>query len=71
MMGIHVLRTLLTRAKVYITVGSFYITLVTSSVQELLYSTRSNRPNVKSTRTTAKLQLKSHAVSRDDALHQY
>ena len=39
----------------------------TSSVQELSYSTFSSRFKLKSTRTTVKLQLESHAVYRDYA----
>ena len=39
-MSIHVLRTLLTRAKVYITVGSFYITLVKQAVYRNYYRIR-------------------------------
>ena len=63
-MSVHVLKTLLTRAKVYM--GSFYIILV----KQAMYRNHDTLRRVTVVNLKVQelqLQLESHAVSRDDA----
>ena len=63
-MSVHVLKTLLTRAKVYM--GSFYIILVKQAMYRNHDTVR--RVTVVNLKVQElQLQLESHAVSRDDA----
>ena len=63
-MSVHVLRTLLTRDKVYM--GSFYIILVKQAMNRNHDTVR--RVTVANLKVQElQLQLESHAVSRDDA----
>ena len=63
-MSVHVLKTLLTRAKVYM--GSFYIILAKQAMYRNHDTVR--RVTVVNLKVQElQLQLESHAVSRDDA----